>query len=111
MGIMVSEVYEALIEAGASETKAKAATEVIPVIEQMATKQDRRQSGMSEPALPPVPEGRSKKAVQLTCLSRRPSEDFCHCTGSWIIPLSAVGPQSNQIFSKGVFGGMVTLER
>ena len=33
MGIMVSEVYEALVEAGASETKAKAAAEAIPVIE------------------------------------------------------------------------------
>ena len=40
MGIMVSEVYEALVEAGASENKAKAAAEVIPVIEQLATKQD-----------------------------------------------------------------------
>ena len=40
MGIMVSEVYEALIEAGASENKAKAAAEAIPVIEQLATKQD-----------------------------------------------------------------------
>ena len=40
MGIMVSEVYEALIEAGASETKAKAAAEAIPVIEQLATKTD-----------------------------------------------------------------------
>ena len=40
MGIMVSEVYEALIEAGASETISKAAAEVIPVIEQLATKQD-----------------------------------------------------------------------
>ena len=40
MGIMVSEVYEALIDAGASEAKAKAAAEAIPVIEQVATKQD-----------------------------------------------------------------------
>lgn len=40
MGIMVSEVYEALVEAGASENKAKAAAEAIPVIEQLATKQD-----------------------------------------------------------------------
>ena len=40
MGIMVSEVYEALIEAGVSEAKAKAAAEAIPVKEQMATKQD-----------------------------------------------------------------------
>ena len=40
MRIMVSEVYEALIEAGASEAKAKAAAEAIPVIEQVATKQD-----------------------------------------------------------------------
>ena len=39
-GIMISEVYEALIEAGASETKAKAAAEAIPVIEQLATKTD-----------------------------------------------------------------------
>ena len=40
MGIMVSEVYEALVEAGASEAKAKAAAEAIPVIEQVATKPD-----------------------------------------------------------------------
>ena len=40
MGIMVSEVYEALVEAGASENKAKAAAEAIPAIEQLATKQD-----------------------------------------------------------------------
>ncbi len=40
MGIMVSEVYEALIEAGASESKAKAAAESIPLSEQLATKQD-----------------------------------------------------------------------
>ena len=37
---MVSEVYEALIEAGASESKAKAAAESIPLSEQLATKQD-----------------------------------------------------------------------
>lgn len=40
MGIMVSEVYQALIEAGASESKAKAAAESIPLSEQLATKQD-----------------------------------------------------------------------
>ena len=39
MGIMVSEVYEAPIEAGASEAKVNAAAEAIPVIEQPATKQ------------------------------------------------------------------------
>ena len=38
MGIMVSEVYEALVEAGASE--AKAAAEAIPLSEQLATKTD-----------------------------------------------------------------------
>ena len=37
---MVSEVYEALIDAGASEAKAKAAAEAIPVSEKLATKQD-----------------------------------------------------------------------
>lgn len=40
MGIMVSEVYEAFISAGAPEAKAKAAAEAIPVTEQLATKQD-----------------------------------------------------------------------
>lgn len=40
MGIMVSEVYEALIDAGASEAKAKAAAEAIPLSEQLATKTD-----------------------------------------------------------------------
>ena len=38
--VMVSEVYEALIEAGASEAKAKAAAEATPASEQLATKQD-----------------------------------------------------------------------
>lgn len=37
---MVGEGYEALVEAGASENKAKAAAEAIPAIEQLATKQD-----------------------------------------------------------------------
>ena len=36
MGIMVSEIYEALIEAGASEAKAEA--EAIPLAEQVVTK-------------------------------------------------------------------------
>ena len=40
MGTMVREVYEALIEAGASESKARAAAEAIPVSEKWATKQD-----------------------------------------------------------------------
>ncbi len=40
MGIMVSEIYEAFISAGAPEAKAKAAAEAIPVTEQLATKQD-----------------------------------------------------------------------
>ena len=40
MGIMVSEVYEALIAAGAPEDKAKAAAEAIPVSDVLATKQD-----------------------------------------------------------------------
>lgn len=40
MGIMVSEVYEALIDAGASESKAKAAAEAIPVSDQLVTKAD-----------------------------------------------------------------------
>ena len=36
---MVSEIYEARIDAGAFEAKAKAAAEAIPVSEQLATKQ------------------------------------------------------------------------
>ena len=40
MGVMVSEVYDALIEAGASPAKARAAAEAIPATEQLATKQD-----------------------------------------------------------------------
>ena len=38
--IMVSEVYDALIEADASPEKARAAAEAIPAPEQLATKQD-----------------------------------------------------------------------
>ena len=40
MSVIVSEVYDALIEAGASEEKARAAAAAIPVGEQLATKQD-----------------------------------------------------------------------
>ena len=38
MSLIVSEVYDALIEAGASEAKAKAAAGSIPLAEQLATK-------------------------------------------------------------------------
>ena len=37
---IVSEVYDALLEAGASEAKAKAAAAAIPVAEHLATKED-----------------------------------------------------------------------
>ena len=40
MSIIVSEVYDALLEAGASEAKAKAAAAAIPVGEHLATKED-----------------------------------------------------------------------
>ena len=40
MAIMVSDVYEALVEAGASEAKAKVAAEAIPAIEQLAPKEN-----------------------------------------------------------------------
>ena len=40
MGIRVSEVYEALVAAGAPEDKAKAAAEAIPVSDLLATKED-----------------------------------------------------------------------
>ena len=40
MSIIVSEVYDALIDAGASEPKAKAAAAAIPVGERLATKDD-----------------------------------------------------------------------
>ena len=40
MSLIVSEVYDALIEAGASEAKAKAAAGAIPLAEHLATKDD-----------------------------------------------------------------------
>lgn len=40
MGVMVSEVYDALLAAGAPEEKARAAAESIPISDQIATKQD-----------------------------------------------------------------------
>ena len=40
MSLIVSEVYDALIEAGASEAKAKAAAGAIPLAEPLATKED-----------------------------------------------------------------------
>ncbi len=40
MSIIVSEVYDALLDAGASEAKAKAAAAAIPVGEHLATKED-----------------------------------------------------------------------
>ena len=40
MSVIVSEVYDALLEAGASEEKAKAAAAAIPAGGHVATKQD-----------------------------------------------------------------------
>ena len=40
MSLIVSEVYDALIEAGTSEEKAKAAAGAIPMVERLATKDD-----------------------------------------------------------------------
>ena len=40
MGFMASEVYDALIEAGASEAKARAAAEIIPISNELAAKAD-----------------------------------------------------------------------
>ena len=40
MSILVAEVYEALVEAGVSEQKAKAAAAAIPIGGNLATKQD-----------------------------------------------------------------------
>ena len=40
MGIMVREIYEALIAAGAPEDKAKAAAEAIPVSDLLATREN-----------------------------------------------------------------------
>lgn len=40
MSILVSEVYEALLDAGASEQKAKAAAAAVPIGANLATKQD-----------------------------------------------------------------------
>ena len=37
---MFAEIYEALVEAGTSEEKAKAAAGVVPVIDNLATKSD-----------------------------------------------------------------------
>ena len=40
MGVMVSEVYDAFLAAGAPEDKARAAAESIPISDQLATKKD-----------------------------------------------------------------------
>ena len=40
MSLIVSEVYDALIEAGTSEEKAKAAAGAIPLAERLVTKED-----------------------------------------------------------------------
>ena len=40
MSLIVAEVYDALIEAGTSKEKAKAAASAIPLAEHLATKQD-----------------------------------------------------------------------
>ena len=40
MSMMIAEIYEALVEAGTSEEKAKAAAGVVPVTDNLATKTD-----------------------------------------------------------------------
>ena len=50
MSLIVAEVYDALIEAGTSEEKAKAAAGAIPLAERLATKEDldRLKAGFDE---------------------------------------------------------------
>ena len=45
MSTMIAEIYEALVEAGASEEKAKAAAGVVPVKDNLATKTENRSPG------------------------------------------------------------------
>ena len=40
MSMMIAEIYEALVEAGTSEEKAKAAAGVVPVMDNLTTKTD-----------------------------------------------------------------------
>ena len=40
MGVMVSEIYDAFIDAGADEAKARAAAAAVPISGHLATKQD-----------------------------------------------------------------------
>ncbi len=40
MGVMVSEIYDAFIDAGADEAKARAAAAAVPISGRLATKQD-----------------------------------------------------------------------
>ena len=40
MGVMVSEIYDAFIDAGVDEAKARAAAAAVPISGQLATKQD-----------------------------------------------------------------------
>ena len=40
MSLIVTELYDALIDAGASEEKARAAAAAMPVVERLATKDD-----------------------------------------------------------------------
>ena len=40
MGVMVSEIYDAFIDAGVEEAKARAAVAAVPIGEHLATKQD-----------------------------------------------------------------------
>ena len=40
MGVMVSEVYDAPVAAGAPESKARAVASAIPISDQLATKED-----------------------------------------------------------------------
>ena len=57
---MVSEVYEALIDAGASEAKAEAAAEATTVIEQTATRED-----IADLKVEPAPAGNRMLLAQL----------------------------------------------
>lgn len=40
MGVLVSEIYDAFVDAGVEEAKARAAAAAVPIGEQLATKQD-----------------------------------------------------------------------
>ena len=100
MHLIVSEVYDAFIEAGASEAKAKAAAGAIPVGEHLATKADIAELGVQ------IAEHRAATAADIAELRAATTADIGELRSELVVlkmGVFTIGPATLALLVKLVF--------